>query len=71
MVFGEYTGENCISSGTLTVNGNDVRVYFIDHSGEGMKAGLTGGSEETYLTMCEDINVIISNLVYTSGMELD
>lgn len=64
--------EGYIAAGTLMIGEDEtIRVYYEDHSAEGMKAGLTGASEETYLTMCEDINVIMSNLVYVSGMELD
>lgn len=71
VVFGTYDGDNCISSGSLSVDNKNVRVYFVDHSAEGMEAGLTGEHETTYLTMCEAINDIISNLIYKNGMELD
>ncbi len=61
-----------IAAGTLMIGEDEaIRVYFVDHSAAGMEADLTEASEVTYLTMCEDINVIISNLIYTSGMELD
>ena len=71
VIFGEAS-EKHIVSGTLSVDeATHVRVYFEDHSAEGMNAGLSENSEQTYLAMCEDMNVIISKLVYVSGMELD
>ena len=71
VIFGDYEGEY-IAAGTLTTDfDKSVRVYFEDHSGALTEAGLTGASETTYLAMCEDMNVVISNLVYTSGMEID
>lgn len=72
VIFGGESPEGYIASGTLkTEDGQSIRVYFEDLSAAGAASALSKASMETYLAMSEDINVIMSNLVYTSEMELD
>ena len=53
--------------GTLKTDKGDTNVYLIDHSGE-TNVEFSEESQLIYDRMCEDVNVIISNLIYKSGM---
>ncbi len=65
IVFGESETENLI--GELPLEEGAVNVYCEDYT-EGSTELLTEESADTYLMMSEDINVIISNLVYSNGL---
>ena len=55
--------------GTVDTSDGTKNVYLIDMYDSETAGALTEESEEKYLQMCEDVNVIISKLVYDSGMQ--
>ncbi len=67
IVFGDSDTGNII--GEISKDTTTVTVYCEDLT-EGSTDLLTPESADIYLQMSEDINVIISDLVYKSGMEL-
>lgn len=55
--------------GTLQLSSGECEVKLVDYSTE-CPDSLTEESYNIYLQMCEDVNVIISKLVYDNGMKL-
>lgn len=55
--------------GTLDTEGSVYEVYLTDHSEE-LPEWLSEANELTYYEMCEDVNVVISKLVYDYGMKM-
>lgn len=66
IVIGKDFGEG-YALGTLKTDKGEVTVYLIDRSGD-IAVELSDESQLVFEHMCEDVNVIISNLVYKSGM---
>ncbi len=56
--------------GTLESGSDSRDVYVIDHSSE-PHAVLSDEAEFSYMEMCEDVNVVISKLIYDSGMVIE
>lgn len=56
--------------GSLEIDNEKVDVYLVDHSGE-WPENFTKDSESNLFAMSEDVNVLISKLVYNSKMVLE
>lgn len=67
IVFGKIETENAFKIGDLPYEDTSVEVYCDDHTLEGTELVPEEFSEE-YAILCEDLNVIISHLVYDHGM---
>ena len=74
MTIGLYTIEIADESegyclGTVKTSAGDKNVYLIDQYDEYSEM-LSDESKDTYLQLCEDVNALISKLVYDNGMIL-
>ena len=71
-LFDVVFGESSIGSklGKLEIDNEKVDVYLVDHSGE-WSENITKDSESNLYAMSEDVNVLISKLVYNSEMVLE
>lgn len=56
--------------GKLKIDNEEINVYLVDHSGEWPEK-ITKDSESNLYAMSEDVNVLISKLVYNSEMVLE
>ena len=65
IVFGSC--ESGFKLGDLPYDGGSIEVFCDDYTAEGADMVPTEFSED-YAVMCEDLNVIVSNLVYQNGM---
>ena len=71
-LFDVVFGKQSIGSklGKLEIDNEKVDVYLVDHSGE-WPENITKDSESNLFAMSEDVNVLISKLVYISEMVLE
>ena len=71
-LFDVVFGKQSIGSklGKLEIDNEKVDVYLVDHSGE-WPENITKDSESNLFAMSEDVNVLISKLVYNSNLVLE
>lgn len=55
--------------GTVSTDGGDVEIYLVDTYNSAIET-TSEENRDMYYQMCEDVNVIISKLVYDNGMVL-